>query len=122
MKIFARENSSGLSIRSLANAIEEEGMMGARCYQLRRSVPVLRNSNHALLHSSYPLMMKNFGGGSEEESDDVLKSLRDFVREIRARNADIPIYLYGGNTHIAPHPQRHSARVARFYSHVRRHA
>jgi arginine decarboxylase len=38
---------------------------------------------------------EEFGGGSKEEISLALKSLRAFVEEIRFKNADIPIYLYG---------------------------
>ena len=38
---------------------------------------------------------EEFGGGSEEETTKALKTLRAFVQELRFRNADIPIYLYG---------------------------
>jgi arginine decarboxylase len=38
---------------------------------------------------------EEFGAGSEEETETALKSLRAFVEEIRYKNADIPIYLYG---------------------------
>jgi arginine decarboxylase len=38
---------------------------------------------------------EEFGSGSKEETEIALKSLRAFVEEIRFKNADIPIYLYG---------------------------
>ena len=38
---------------------------------------------------------EEFGAGSAEETEVALKSLRAFVQEIRFKNADIPIYLYG---------------------------
>ena len=38
---------------------------------------------------------EEFGGGSEEETEVALRTLRAFVEEIRFKNADIPIYLYG---------------------------
>jgi arginine decarboxylase len=38
---------------------------------------------------------EEFGGGSKEETEVALKTLRAFVQEIRFKNADIPIYLYG---------------------------
>ena len=38
---------------------------------------------------------EEFGAGSKEETEVALKSLRAFVEEIRFKNADIPIYLYG---------------------------
>src|SRR3954462_15347800 len=38
---------------------------------------------------------EEFGAGSVEETNTALKTLRPFVKELRFRNADIPIYLYG---------------------------
>jgi len=38
---------------------------------------------------------EEFGGGSVEETEVALRTLRAFVEEIRFKNADIPIYLYG---------------------------
>ena len=38
---------------------------------------------------------EEFGAGSVEETESALKSLRAFVEEIRFKNAEIPIYLYG---------------------------
>ena len=38
---------------------------------------------------------EEFGAGSEEETEVALRTLRAFVEEIRFKNADIPIYLYG---------------------------
>ena len=38
---------------------------------------------------------EEFGGGTPEETEEALKSLRAFVEEIRYKNAEIPLYLYG---------------------------
>jgi arginine decarboxylase len=38
---------------------------------------------------------EEFGSGSKEDTQIALKSLQAFVEEIRFKNADIPIYLYG---------------------------
>ena len=38
---------------------------------------------------------EEFGAGSEEETEVALRTLRAFVEEIRFKNSDIPIYLYG---------------------------
>ncbi len=91
---FRSENSSGLSIRALANAIEEEGMMvlGVTSYGDLSQFAQQQSRASAFILS---IDDEDFGSGSQKESDDALKSLRDFVHEIRARNSDIPIYLYG---------------------------
>src|SRR5437868_6827161 len=38
---------------------------------------------------------EEFGGGTLEETNFALSALRAFVQEIRFRNSDIPIYIYG---------------------------
>src|SRR5690606_41141797 len=45
---------------------------------------------------------EEFGGGSAEETEMALRTLRSFVQEIRFKNPDIPIYLYG-ETRTARH-------------------
>ena len=91
---FRSENSSGLSIRALANAIEEEGMMvlGVTSYGDLSQFAQQQSRASAFILS---IDDEDFGDGSNENVDMALTPLRDFVNEIRARNADIPIYLYG---------------------------
>ncbi len=91
---FRSENASGLGIRALAAAIEEEGMevLGVTSYGDLTSFAQQQSRASAFLLS---IDDEEFGGGSKEETEAALKSLRAFVREIRFRNADIPIYLYG---------------------------
>jgi arginine decarboxylase len=90
---FRSENTSGLGIRALADAIETEGME-VRRDQLWRLAQFAQQQSRA---SAFILSIddEEFGGGSDEETDYALKSLRAFVEEIRYKNADIPIYLYG---------------------------
>ncbi len=91
---FRSENTSGLGIRALAQAIEAEGfeVLGATSYgdlsqfaqqQSRASAFILSIDDEELASSS------------PEEEMQALKSLRAFIKEIRFRNAEIPIYLYG---------------------------
>ena len=91
---FRSENSSGLSIRALANAIEEEGMqvLGVTSYGDLSQFAQQQSRASAFILS---IDDEDFGGGTQTEVDSALKSLRSFVEEIRARNSDIPIYLYG---------------------------
>ena len=97
---FRSENASGLGIRALADAIEKEGMevLGVTSYGDLASFAQQQSRASAFLLS---IDDEEFGGGSEEETEAALKNLRAFVQEIRFRNSDIPIYLYG---HLAPHP------------------
>jgi arginine decarboxylase len=87
---FRSENSSGLGIRVLAKAIEDEGfeVLGATSYgdltsfaqqQSRASAFILSIDDNEFI----------------EENPDALRGLRSFVEEIRHRNEEIPIFLYG---------------------------
>ncbi len=91
---FRSENASGLGIRALADAIQKEGMevLGVTSYGDLTSFAQQQSRASAFLLS---IDDEEFGGGSEEETETALKSLRAFVSEIRFKNADIPIYLYG---------------------------
>jgi arginine decarboxylase len=91
---FRSENTSGLGIRALADAMEEEGMevLGVTSY-----VDLSQFAQQQSRASAFILSIddEEFGGGSPEETEFALKSLRAFVEEIRYKNADIPLYLYG---------------------------
>ena len=87
---FRSENSSGLGIRVLAKAIEEEGfeVLGVTSYgdltsfaqqQSRASAFILSIDDEEFI----------------EESPEALENLRKFVDEIRFRNEEIPIFLHG---------------------------
>jgi arginine decarboxylase len=91
---FRSENASGLGIRALADAIEKEGMevLGVTSYGDLTSFAQQQSRASAFLLS---IDDEEFGAGSKEETEVALKSLRAFVQEIRFKNADIPIYLYG---------------------------
>lgn len=91
---FRSENASGLGIRSLAEAIQKEGMevLGVTGYGDLTSFAQQQSRASAFLLS---IDDEEFGGGSDEETEVALKSLREFVEEIRFKNEDIPIYLYG---------------------------
>ncbi|HCI12822.1 MAG: lysine decarboxylase [Gallionellales bacterium GWA2_60_142] len=91
---FRSENASGLGIRALAAAIEKEGMevLGVTSYGDLSSFAQQQSRASAFLLS---IDDEEFGAGSKEETEVALKSLRAFVEEIRFKNADIPIYLYG---------------------------
>jgi arginine decarboxylase len=87
---FRSENSSGLGIRVLAKAIEDEGfdVLGVTSYgdltsfaqqQSRASAFILSIDDEEFI----------------EESPEALQNLRNFVDEIRFRNDEIPIFLHG---------------------------
>ncbi len=87
---FRSENSSGLGIRVLAKAIEDEGfeVLGVTSYgdltsfaqqQSRASAFILSIDDEEIV----------------EEKPEAIEQLRKFVTEIRYRNEEIPIFLHG---------------------------
>jgi arginine decarboxylase len=95
---FRSENTSGLGIRSLVKPIEDEGMevLGVTSYGDLTSF--VQQQSRA---SCFILSIDD-----EEFHDDVaektLRELRAFVAELRNRNEEIPIFLYG-ETRTARH-------------------
>ncbi len=91
---FRSENASGLGIRALADALVKEGMevLGVTSYGDLTSFAQQQSRASAFLLS---IDDEEFGSGSKEDTQHALKSLQAFVEEIRFKNADIPIYLYG---------------------------
>lgn len=87
---FRTDNSSGLGIRVLAKAIEDEGVevIGVTSYgdvgsfaqqQSRASAFILSIDDEEIV----------------EEKPEAINALRAFVKEIRYRNDDIPLFLHG---------------------------
>jgi len=91
---FRSENASGLGIRALAQAIEAEGfeVLGVTSYGDLSQFAQQQSRASAFILS---IDDEELGTGSAEEVTQGLKSLRAFLQEIRFRNAEIPIYLYG---------------------------
>ena len=91
---FRSENTSGLGIRALAEAIEGEGMevLGVTSYGDLSQFAQQQSRASAFILS---IDDEEFGGGSQEEMEVALRSLRAFITEIRFKNADIPIFIYG---------------------------
>jgi arginine decarboxylase len=87
---FRSENASGLGIRVLAKAIENEGMevLGVTSYGDLTSFAQQQSRASAFILS---IDDEEF----VEESKTALNSLRKFVEEIRYRNEEIPIFLHG---------------------------
>ncbi|MDR3410194.1 MAG: arginine/lysine/ornithine decarboxylase [Formivibrio sp.] len=94
---YRSENTSGSGIRALASALEKEGMdvVGFTSYGDLTSFAQQQSRAAGFILS---IDDEEF----EIDSEIVLSSLRNFVAEIRRRNADIPIYLYG-ETRTARH-------------------
>jgi arginine decarboxylase len=89
---YRSENTSGLSIRALAQAIEKEGweVLGATSYGDLSQFAQQQSRASAFILS---IDDEEFKGGPD--LDPVVLNLRKFIEEIRFKNADIPIYIYG---------------------------
>src|SRR3954462_7800264 len=89
---FRSENTSGLGIRALAKAIEDEGMeiLGVTSYGDLSQFAQQQSRASAFILS---IDDEEFTPGPE--LDPAVVNLRAFIEEIRRRNAEIPIYLYG---------------------------
>src|SRR4051812_30876703 len=87
---FRSENTSGLGIRALAEAIENERMevLGVTSYGDLSSFAQQQSRASAFVLS---IDDEEFGSGSPEDVKEVLRQLREFVEELRFRNAEIPI-------------------------------
>jgi arginine decarboxylase len=91
---FRSENASGLGIRALVKAIEEEGLevVGVTSYGDLSSFAQQQSRASAFVLS---IDDEEMGSGAPEDSAKTVQQLRAFVKEIRFRNAEIPIFLYG---------------------------
>src|SRR6187401_1813945 len=89
---FRSENTSGLGIRALAAAIEHEGVevLGVTSYGDLSQFAQQQSRASAFILS---IDDEEFTPGPEH--DPAIVNLRAFITEIRFKNADVPIYLYG---------------------------
>src|SRR3989344_3738835 len=88
---FRSENTSGLGIRALVKALEEEGLevLGVTSYGDLSSFAQQQSRASAFILS---VDDEDF---SAQELESTILELRTFVKAIRFRNAEIPIFLYG---------------------------
>ena len=89
---FRSENASGLGIRALADAIEKEGMevLGATSYGNLSQFAQQQSRASAFILS---IDDEEFTPGPE--IDPAVLRVRAFIEEVRFKNAEVPIYLYG---------------------------
>ena len=89
---YRSENASGLGIRALAKAIEAEGteVLGVTSYGDLSQFAQQQSRASAFILS---IDDEEFTPGPE--LDPAVLNLRKFITEIRLKNAEIPIYLYG---------------------------
>ncbi len=89
---FRSENTSGLGIRALAEAIEKEGLevLGVTSYGDLTSFAQQQSRASAFI-----LSIDDEEFSSVVATGKAISDLRGFVGEIRQRNTEIPIFLYG---------------------------
>ena len=87
---FRSENASGLGIRALAKAIEDEGIevLGVTSYGDMSSFAQQQSRGSAFILSVDDEELAN-------EAEETIEELRAFVAEVRLRNEGIPIFLHG---------------------------
>ena len=89
---YRSENTSGLSIRALAQAIESEGfeVLGVTSYGDLSQFAQQQSRASAFILS---IDDEEFTPGPD--LDPAVLNLRHFIEEVRRKNLDVPIYIYG---------------------------
>ena len=89
---FRSENTSGLGIRALAQAIESEGfeVLGVTSYGDLSQFAQQQSRASAFILS---IDDEEFTPGPD--LDPAVLNLRNFIVEVRRKNLDVPIYVYG---------------------------
>ncbi len=86
------DSASGLGIRALAKAIEDEGteVVGGFTY-----FDVTMVANQAARASAFVVSIDDEEISEDGAESEAIQELRKFITETRKRNADIPIFLFG---------------------------
>jgi arginine decarboxylase len=89
---FRSENSSGLGIRAMAEAIENEGfeVLGVTSYG-----DLSKFAQQQSRASAFVLSIDDEEFSPGPDLDPAVVNLRSFIEEVRWKNADVPIYVYG---------------------------
>ncbi|MCB1645848.1 MAG: arginine/lysine/ornithine decarboxylase [Pseudomonadales bacterium] len=89
---FRSENSSGSSIRAMAQAIESEGfeVLGVTSYG-----DLSQFAQQQSRASAFVLSIDDEEFTPGPDLDPAVLNLRNFIDEVRWKNADVPIYVYG---------------------------
>jgi len=89
---FRSENTSGLGIRALAMAIEQEGfeVLGVTSYG-----DLSQFAQQQSRASTFILSMDDEEFTLGAGQDPIIHSLRNFIAEVRRKNAEVPIYIHG---------------------------
>ncbi|MDG1354360.1 MAG: arginine/lysine/ornithine decarboxylase [Sulfitobacter sp.] len=89
---FRSDNSSGTGIRAIAEAIETEGfeVLGATTYG-----DLSQFAQQQSRASAFVLSIDDEEFTPGPDLDPAVLNLRNFIEEVRWKNADVPIYIYG---------------------------
>ena len=89
---FRSENTSGLGIRALAQAIESEGfeVVGVTSYG-----DLSQFAQQQSRASAFILSIDDEEFTLGPDLDPAVVNLRNFIGEVRRKNAEVPIYVYG---------------------------
>ena len=89
---YRSENTSGLGIRALAQAIEAEGfeVLGVTSYG-----GLSQFAQQQSRASTFILSIDDEEFTPGPDLDPAVLKLRDFIDEVRRKNADVPIYIHG---------------------------
>ncbi|MGO3741722.1 Orn/Lys/Arg decarboxylase N-terminal domain-containing protein [Kerstersia sp.] len=89
---FRSENTSGLGIRALAQAIQSEGFdaLGVTSYH-----DLSQFAQQQSRASTFILSIDDEEFTQDAETAPALQNIRAFISEVRRRNVDVPIYVYG---------------------------
>ncbi len=89
---FRSENSSGLGIRAVAEAIESEGfeVLGVTSYG-----DLSQFAQQQSRASAFVLSIDDEEFTPGPDLDPAVLNLRNFIEEVRWKNDDVPIYIYG---------------------------
>ena len=89
---FRSDNTSGLGIRALAQAIEKEGTEVLGVTSFRDTAMFAQQASRS---SGFVLSVDDEEFEPSVSGADPVAAIRRFVEEIRWRNADVPIFLFG---------------------------
>jgi arginine/lysine/ornithine decarboxylase len=89
---YRSENASGLGIRALAQAFESEGfeVLGVTSYG-----DLSQFAQQQSRASTFILSIDDEEFTPGQDLDPAVVNLRHFIEEVRRRNLDVPIYIYG---------------------------
>jgi len=89
---FRSENTSGLGIQAMAKAIEDEGfeVVGVTSYG-----DLSQFAQQQSRASAFVLSIDDEEFTPGDDLDQAVLDLRNFIEEVRWKNSDVPIYIYG---------------------------